>query len=277
LTGQIQRGHAPDHPVLEVRRQPGLVGCEEGAIPEARPHEDAQKGTGSPARVDGASMRRPGFVDEGGERQPGQGQEDAGQKGCLPAAEGLGEISRGCGREGNAPVPRPLVQRRGEAAIFAAGEVDLEHNRHRPAEPLLHPEKDVCTDHPAPPGCQDKDDRDRDADEPPGREHAPSPETVREPAGCQVGQHLGRAEGDEECGDRAHGVEVEPFPGHFREDAALQPDHRPDKGVDRNQQGELPQIGPDPLLHVAPRKVRCGTVRKIYLIFKEKEATGSRS
>jgi hypothetical protein len=60
-------------------------------------------------------------------------------------------------------------------------------------------------------------------------------QTVREPARQVVGQRLGQAEDDDEGDDPGPRGEVEVLLGDRRKDAALQPHHRADEGVDDDE------------------------------------------
>ena len=81
--------------------------------------------------------------------------------------------------------------------------------------------------------------RDRQRHGPAGDQQPPATGALRERAGAEVGQRLGEPEGDDERQHRRAGGQVEVLAADQRQRRALEPDHRADEGVDRDQQREL--------------------------------------
>ena len=157
-----------------------------------------------------------------------------GELGRQPAADRGGER--------DAAVAGRLIEPEREAAPLGPDEVDLHDHGHRPRQALVDTEQDVGGDDPAPARRDGDQQRDGQRDRPAGDQQTPAAEPLREYAGAEVGERLREAEGDDERQHRGLGGEPEVGLADERQGRALEPDHRADEGVDRDEQRELREV-----------------------------------
>jgi hypothetical protein len=97
----------------------------------------------------------------------------------------------------------------------------------------------------------------RNGNQPAGHQHVLAAQAVRQPARAVVGARFRDAKHDDERQDRCARGEVELVLGHGGKDAALQSDHRTDKGIHDDEQDELAEVFSEPKTHSAGRGQRC--------------------
>jgi hypothetical protein len=143
------------------------------------------------------------------------------------------------GRQRDPAVAGGLVDAEREAASFGPSEVDLHHHRHGPREPLIDAEQRVGGDDPPPAGRYRDQHRDRHRDRPARDQQPPPPCARRGRSRGEVRRRLRDAKGDNERQERRARTHAEVLPPDKRQRRALEPDHRADERVDRDQQREL--------------------------------------
>jgi hypothetical protein len=157
-----------------------------------------------------------------------------GELGGEPAAERR--------RERNAAVAGGFVQPEREPAAPRADQVDLHDHRHRPGKPLIHAEQQIGGDDPGPARRKRDQERHRQRQRPAQDQQPAAAEALGAHAGTQVRERLGEPEGDDEREHRGARTETEVGLADQRQRRALEADHRPDEGVDSDEQRELREV-----------------------------------
>ena len=143
-----------------------------------------------------------------------------------------------------------------------ADQVDLHDHRGRPGQALVDAEQHVGRDHPAPGRRPDQQQRHRQADQPAGDQHGFAAVAVRQRAGGEVGRRLDGPKATMKVSAAVNAPQARRLrsasSGSTR---ALLADHPADQGVDRDQQGELGQVGPQPQPQPLAGRCRCLTSR----------------
>src|SRR5687767_3766629 len=135
-----------------------------------------------------------------------------------------------------------LVQPERETASHRTDKVDLHHDRHRPGQTLVETEEDVGGDDYPPTGSKRDQDRNWQRNEPPKNEETFSPGPLGKTPGSEVRHRLRDAEGNDEREDGALRGQPEVVLADERKDAALEAHHRPDEGVERDEESELTRV-----------------------------------
>ena len=181
-----------------------------------------------------------------GEAQAEGGEGDAEEERGRAQPVGLGEVAGRQSGGGDGGVSGGLVEAHRQAAPGRADEVDLHHHGGRPGQPLADAEQDVGEDDPAPGRRPDQQQRDRDGDEPAGDQDRFAAEPVGPGSGEVVGGGLGQAEDEDEGQPGGVRLEAELALPQQGQDGALLAEHAADEGVDRDEQGELGGVLPQP-------------------------------
>src|SRR6266568_3912203 len=250
--GEQQGEQTPGQPVIEVVHHAGLRRRGEGGFAVADQRGDAAGGQGG--AVD-AGRRVGGFVvgvaagfpdEEGGQAEAEGGVHEAEQERCRAQPVVRCEVAGGGGRCGDGEVAGGFVEAHGQAAPVGAGEVDFHDDRGRPGQALVDPEQHVGGDDPPPGRRPDDEQRDGDAGEPTGEQDGLAAVAVGQGAGEEVCDGLGGAEGEDVGQGGGVGGEVEVAFGERGQHGAFGAEQPADEGVDRDEQGELGGVGPDP-------------------------------
>jgi hypothetical protein len=208
--GEQDRVLAPREAVVEVVDEPGLAGSREGLFVEAGEGEDlpagqpvvvaAVAGGVGGGLVPGMVV---GFADKhGGQAEAEGGEGEAEQERCRAQAVLGGQSAGRCRGGGDGEIAGGLVESHGQAAAGRSNEVDLHDDGGGPGQALVDAEQDVGGDDPPPRGCPDQQQRDRQADQPPGNEDGFAAVPVRQGTGGQVRRGLGDAERDDNSARR---------------------------------------------------------------------------
>ena len=185
-----------------------------------------------------------GFPDSG--RRQAQAERDVGgteQERGWAQSVGSGEVSGGQGGDRDRAVPSGLVEAHGQAAAGGADHVDLHDHGGGPGETLVHAQQHVGGHDPAPAGRPDQQRRDRQRGQPARDQHRLAAEPVGQGAGEEVRDRLDRAKRQDEREGAGESAQVEHPGGQQRHHRALLPQRPADERVDRDQQGELRQVG----------------------------------
>ena len=250
--GEIEGEEAPGQPVLEVGDETRLARIHQRRMPPAGQEEDLP---GRQAPSEGGILVAcpvlPGFQrhvgpgianEEDTEGEPQYREGDAQVEGFGTEPEGLGHIAGSEGRQCHRQVAPELVQPHGGAPGPWTHQIDLHDDRGGPGESLVYPQEHVGEEHPGPGRGPDQEKGHRKPEEPPHQEDPLPTEAVGESPGEEVRCRLHQTEGGNEGEDGAPGGKAELLLGQKREDGALQPHHGPDKGVDQDQEPELPPV-----------------------------------
>jgi hypothetical protein len=154
-----------------------------------------------------------------------------GELGGQPAAGGR--------RSRDAAISGRLVEPEREPAPARPDEVDLHHHGHRPRQPLVGAEQDVRRDDPGPRGSHGDHQRHGQREQPAGDQKTPPADPLGERAGAEVAERLREPESDDERQHRRFRRQPEVLGADQRQCGALEPYHRADERVERDEQREL--------------------------------------
>src|SRR5579883_3212962 len=253
--GEQQREDAPGQRVVEVVDHAGPARGGQGSVAQAGDPGDLAGGQlgvvvgvgrGGVAGSLGAGVA-PCLPDgEGGQAEGEGGVGGAEQERDGPQSRVCGDGAGGQGGGGQGEVAGGLVEAHGQAAAAGSDQVDLHDDGGGPGQALVDAEQHVREHDPAPRGSVDQQCGHGQCDQPAGDEHGLAPVAVGQGAGEEVGDRLGRAEGGDVGQCRCIGGEVEDIAGEQRQDGAFLTERAADQGIDRDQEGELGEVGAQP-------------------------------